>query len=447
LILCFLFYNKLIFNIFIYKQQNIIPSINYRNVKPHSLDDLFNSKRLYISDANLTQKYINFIRKINKTRREKIYLKEHSERETLINPKFFRRRKDQYNYRDFLNLCVKNELITNTNEIKYNKSPLISIILPSYNKQDSLMISIRSIQNQSLKNIEIIIVDDCSTDNSTEYFKYLLKTDSRIRVFTHLKNMGVWRTRLDGFLYSKGKYFLFFDTGDLYEDNYVLEDLYTFMEKYNLDSAKMLFRLIFNYNNSISRKLIFHVNNNSKIEFGTENITKMNRIAFNGWRNIWNRITKSNIYTKALHLLNDRVLNIYKNLYEDRWHNALINIVSHNFTVVDRIGYLYYRDGKGYGEIRLKTKRDKDKTIQEYINFLIFDYFYSSKPKTTIVSKLKEYNNHKSKIKLSYFKSNFYILNDLLNLLIKDPSISFNDKIFLNLLLKKSKIRAKKANN
>ena len=71
------------------------------------------------------------------------------------------------------------------------------------------MKSIRSIQNQSLKNIEIIIVDDCSTDDSNKYYKYLLETDERIRVFIHLKNMGVWRSRLDGFLYSKGNiYFI-----------------------------------------------------------------------------------------------------------------------------------------------------------------------------------------------------------------------------------------------
>lgn len=298
------------------------------------------------------------------------------------------------------------------------------------------MISIRSIQNQSLKNIEIIIVDDCSTDNSTDTFKYLIENDPRIRIFTHLKNMGVWRSRLDGFLYSKGKYILHFDTGDLYEDNYVLEDLYNFMEKYNVDSAKMLFRLIFKYNNSTKSKMVFRVNKKLKIVYGTENIIKMNRLIFKGWGNIWNRITKADILTKGIHLLNDRVLNIYKNLYEDRWYNALINKVSYSFVVVDRIGYLYYKDGKGYGNIRLKTKRDKDKTIQEFINFLIFDYFYSNNPKTTIVSKLKEYNHNKSKIKLSYFKSNFYILNDLLFLLINDPSISFNDKIFLKGLLK-----------
>ena len=60
-----------------------------------------------------------------------------------------------------------------------------------------------------------------------------LKTDPRVRIFTHLKNMGVWRTRIDGYLYSNGKYVIHFDTGDLYADEYVLEDAFKLSEKYN----------------------------------------------------------------------------------------------------------------------------------------------------------------------------------------------------------------------
>ena len=105
------------------------------------------------------------------------------------------------------------------------------------------MKSIRSIQNQSFKNIEIIIVDDHSTDNSENIYNYLLESEPRVRIFYHLKNMGLWRTRIDGLLYSNVKYILFFDTGDLYSDNYVLEDSFNFIEKYHLDSVRMLFKI------------------------------------------------------------------------------------------------------------------------------------------------------------------------------------------------------------
>jgi len=62
-----------------------------------------------------------------------------------------------------------------------------------------------------------------------------------------MTNMGCWRSRLDGILYSRGKYIILFDAGDLYEDNYVLLDAYNVIEKYNLDSCKFLFRVLRNF--------------------------------------------------------------------------------------------------------------------------------------------------------------------------------------------------------
>ena len=226
------------------------------------------------------------------------------------------------------------------------------------------MTSIRSIQNQSFKNIEIIIVDDCSTDNSKTIFKYLLETDPRIRIFTHLKNMGAWRTRIDGFLYSRAKYMLFFDTGDLYEDNYVLEDFYNLIEKNNLDSVKMIFRIIHSYYNCTKNSYIpYHSNENSKIIYEKSNITDVNLKVFNFSKNIFNRIIRTNIYEKGLYLLKDRVLNIYKNLYEDIWQNAIIDEVSHNLLIVERVGYMYYKSKSGFGDIKLETRKQKDLLI------------------------------------------------------------------------------------
>lgn len=55
--------------------------------------------------------------------------------------------------------------------------------------------------------------------------------------------MGAWRSRLDAFLYSNSPYVIHFDAGDYYSDNYVLEDLYYLIKKYNLDSIRCGFRL------------------------------------------------------------------------------------------------------------------------------------------------------------------------------------------------------------
>ena len=388
------FYNNIKYNNK-YKDyfENIFPKINLENKTIPSLEEIFNSRILYISDINITGEYIRYIRPINETEEAK-YNKRYSENETKISPYYFKKRVDQYNYVDFAKLCLEEKLI-DSNIIEFDNKPLISIILPSYNKETILLKSIRSIQNQNFKNIEIIIVNDCSTDNSTIIFKYLLETDPRIRIFNHLKNMGCWRTRLDGILYSRGKYVMLFDTGDLYEDNFVLKDAYDMIEKYHLDSVKFLFRVVRSYKNLNKSKIVFHVNKNSKIIYNSSNIKNFNRYIFKSWGNIWTRITRANIHIKGIYLLNDIVLNLYKNLYDDIWFNSYIHEVSFSFLICERIVYIYLGNGKGVGSPKLNTVIKRDKYIQEQLGFLYFNYNILPKnnDKKSIINKLKNYNN------------------------------------------------------
>ena len=345
---------------------HILPRINLDNKTISTIEKIFKSRVLFISSANLTGEYIRYIRPINETEEEKT--KKYSEEEIIISPQIFKKRKNQYDYIDFANLCLKEKLI-DSNKIKYDNKPLISIILPSYNKEKMLLKSIRSIQNQSFKNIEIIIVNDCSTDNSKKIFEYLLETDPRIRIFHHLKNMGAWRSRLDGILYSRGKYIIAFDIDDLYEDNYILEDIYNLMEKYNLDSLKFLFRVIKNFEKLEIVRIPRHVEK-SKVVHSLANIKSYDKEVFKGFNCIWNRIVRNNTYIKGLYLINDVVLNIYKNAWEDGWQNFIIDKVSNNFTIIDRIGYIYFQDGNGEGMIKTKTEAQKDKMIKEFLGFL-----------------------------------------------------------------------------
>ena len=418
------------------KMFDILPRTNLNeNDRNKNLTNIFESRLLYIDDTNLTKEYIHFIRPLNeKSMKPNIQRKSESK---FYN---FKNRTDKLNYKEFIKICNFERLL-NTSISSKEKNPSISVILPSFNKEKYLMKSIRSIQNQSLKNIEIIIVDDCSTDNSSKYYKYLLETDSRIRVFFHLKNMGVWRSRLDGFLYSKGKYILHFDTGDLFEDNYVLEDLFDIVEQFNLDSVKMLFRIFYNISDiSNYHSPVKFKRNQSKIVYNV-NIKKYDKKIFGNHTNIWNRLTKNEIYTKGLYFLSSYTLNIYKNLWEDMWWNKIANKVSDNFLIIKRYGYLYFKDGTGEGSIKLKNEIEKDKKIKEFIHFLYFNYELWPKRdnKKILINRLKLHNE----TDLHDFKTKFCILNNLLKLLIKDRFISIKDKLFLNALLKESIKREK----
>ena len=421
---------------------DILPKINLTENKNPTLKEIFKSRQLFINNKSITKEYIQFIRPINITE-EKEHKMEKSKRLKFNHIKNkLQNRNDKLSFETYSKICIEEKLI-NANENFQIQDPYISIILPSYNKQNTIMKSIRSIQNQSLKNIEIIIVDDCSTDNINTYYNYLLKTEPRIRIFYHSENMGVWRSRIDGYLYSNGKYVIHFDTGDLYEDNYVLEDAYNTIEKYKLDSIKMLFRIIKNFSFIEKYKLPIKFDRNKSKIIYKPNIEKYNRKIFGNYTNIWNRLTRSSIYAKGLKLLNSYILNIYKNLWEDIWWNKITDLVSYDFLTIDRYSYLYFKDGTGEGSFKNK-KFNKDLIIQEFIHFLYFNLNLLPKRnnKKIIINKINQYYIS-TEINLNDFKTKFFILNDLLKVLIKDRFISIKDKFFLSKLLKESIKREK----
>ena len=94
---------------------------------------------------------------------------------------------------------------------------------------------LRSIQNQSLKNIEIIIVDDCSLDNSVELIKEYQKEDPRIILIEHDANEGMIKTRTDGVRKAKGKYIASIDGDDTFIHKDILKNSVYIAEKGNLD--------------------------------------------------------------------------------------------------------------------------------------------------------------------------------------------------------------------
>ena len=131
---------------------------------------------------------------------------------------------------------LKNK-IKKTKDIKIS----VSIILPVYNVECCIKKCINSLLNQKLKNIEIILINDDSTDNTTNILKYYSKLDTRIKV-VNKNNGGVASARNLGVTLAKGKYIDFVDPDDFIELN-TYEILYNLAEKYELDM------ITYKYNN------------------------------------------------------------------------------------------------------------------------------------------------------------------------------------------------------
>ena len=113
--------------------------------------------------------------------------------------------------------------------------PKISIFLPIYNKEKYINSSIKSIQCQTLKDIEIIAVNDFSNDKSLEILKRLSSTDKRIKILNNNKNNGLLYSRTIGILNSNGEYLMNLDPDDNLKNENSLEIIYNNAKKNNVD--------------------------------------------------------------------------------------------------------------------------------------------------------------------------------------------------------------------
>ena len=114
------------------------------------------------------------------------------------------------------NLCESfgyinyNDILTNERKLNYKHKPKISVIIPIYNGGKYLIYSLASVQRQKMKDIEIIIVDDNSSDNSIKIIRNFMKNDKRIKLITNKVNRKILFCKSIGTLNSKGKYISYF---------------------------------------------------------------------------------------------------------------------------------------------------------------------------------------------------------------------------------------------
>ena len=93
-------------------------------------------------------------------------------------------------------------------------SPQVSVIMPAYNSGRYIKDSILSIQTQTYQDWELIVIDDCSTDNTSEIVKNLIREDPRIQLLSTEKNSGSGVARNIGIEAAKGRFIAFCDSDD-----------------------------------------------------------------------------------------------------------------------------------------------------------------------------------------------------------------------------------------
>ena len=230
--------------------------------------------------------------------------------------------------------------------------PKITALIIVYNSENSILGSIRSIQNQKINDIEILIIDDFSTDNTLQIINDLQKKDPRIKIIKNHKNRGCLYSRSIGALNSLGKYIMALDSDDLFINNNIFNICYYEAEINNIDilefSGFQLKKQILKLNNKFPKIALY-------LRYKANNLTLKQPQLFNSLylKNrskiirltdayIWGKCIKKNIYIKALNLLGEKIYKSFYNYGEDRIVNFILFKVANSFKFIEEYGIIYY---------------------------------------------------------------------------------------------------------
>lgn len=187
----------------------------------------------------------------------------------------------------------------------------ISIVIPIYNAENYLAQCIDSVLAQHYENIEILCIDDGSTDCSSEIVNTFIKNDSRI-IYIKKNHTNAGETRNWGIDNCTGEYVMFLDSDDYIEPG-IIQSCYTIAEKDNSDIVVFKYRLVDAINNKgIAKELGIHTN---KLKcFAIEELVK-NKYTFTNvavWNKLYRRsfIINNNLRFKGYESLNDMYFGI-----------------------------------------------------------------------------------------------------------------------------------------
>jgi len=247
----------------------------------------------------------------------------------------------------FVNDCLRGKLMNDIPNKTFDK-PEISIIIPIYNGQPYIKNVLRSVQNQNFENMEIILVDDFSKDNSLNVIKEMQKEDKRIKLIINNKNMGILYTRCMGALAAKGKYIFTIDMDDLFFDYDVINTTYHIAQKGNYDIVAFSAIDIKNYNADITNMVInrFHDKTNNHIikqpELGVYPISDGGEKYFLNDPHIWGKCIKTEIYQKAVNDLGEERYSFFNCWNEDQVVLFVICNLSQSYIFIRKLGIFHY---------------------------------------------------------------------------------------------------------
>ncbi|WP_165870950.1 glycosyltransferase family 2 protein [Shewanella frigidimarina] len=279
----------------------------------------------------------------------------------------------------------------------------ISVIIPIYNGETYLKQCINSIQNQTLKDIEIICINDGSTDSSKDIVLNLSLIDPRIKYYEQ-KNLGVSEARNTGAILATGKYIHFIDQDDFIADN-MYEDLYLLADKNSLDFISSDIRF-FGINDSINYEIPIKKN-----EIYNSNSPEVKEFLYTffkfslGQGAIWNKLFNRIFFLKNVRFLSRDVVKS-----EDTLFSILSIMNASRFMFSDSIYYNY--------RVRINSQSRDSSILDLDLSLNMF----------TVLSKKLPETSWKNDFLMKSFNSN--IIFNLFSMVLNSKYESVFDKVF-----------------
>lgn len=290
--------------------------------------------------------------------------------------------------------------------------PKVSVIIPIYNVEKYIGKCLESLQNQTLRDIEVICVDDCSTDSSVEVVERFIKDDKRFILLKNNVNSGAAIARNNGMDVACGEYIYFIDSDDWIDENY-LERMVEAIEKWQTDIVLNL-SIVSEY----SDKSVPYIHPTLNLNDISDGFYDKKTMIIDAPCSIWARLYKKS-FIDAHHL---RFLDV------KTCNDFVFHYISHIYTEKTYVfkGPVYHyisRDDSITGIAKYKNNRDYS-VMKAYS--LIFDYFnknnlFDNKIKLFCVwpfyqvdtaEKFFLYKDFFEKIKVN-FQKNIDLYNDL----------------------------------
>ena len=311
---------------------------------------------------------------------------------------------------------------------KININPYLSVVIPMFNSEKYIKRSILSIQNQNISEYEIIIINDFSSDNSSEIVNELSNLDKRIKMINNEKHMGLFYSRCIGTLLSKGKYILPLDSDDMYLIHDTLYSVNIELKKNKPDF--LIFKGIksLNFKNFFINEDVFifrdYIKNNQ--------IIYQPRIAMN-YRQCSLQATciSKNLYIKVINCYSRK--HLYDNITycEDCITNHIMREFSKSCELFPKIGYLYIYRESSSSHKELNVYKRKSEIY--YIDVLYKYTKICNQSKMFAIKKFSELIQNpdfKYLIKENKTKN---IIKSLIKKIINDKSIPMKDKKIINI--------------